>query len=276
MSAWYFMGWNEFFKKLRHGIMRHLVIALSFFLFQLASLGQSKLADYEDIIDIRKDYEIVESNKYELLGADVSNFWCNNQLERKFGFIGSNYSRLRMKFLSVIKNIENPSLYFVYGRSMVSDNICSFQGTIEIVESYYIKSKQFPKGNTGILAGKYIFSEDPKATHSGVFKGEFVSVWQKDSEGQIKYRQLPAIQGNNQFAGTWTEYGKSKAMIANWGDGRVPQSGDLDVGTGEFGVDRKYQSNGWDSFIKATRGGFPKEVMDSARTVEMQKWWLDE
>lgn len=245
------------------------------FLISLISFSQG-LEKYKDIIDIDDDYEIVKSNFDELNLIDLSDFWINNPTERRFGFIGENYRRLRIKFLSLIKNEDYQNQYFVYGKSKVSENICEFQGLIEVKESYYLKTVEYPEGKTGILAGEYTFYENKKTKHSGIFKGHFVTYWYKDKDGKIKYNDLwdvSAMYNNNQFVGTWTGYDNLNKLTANWGDGRIPQSGDLDIGTSEFAINRKYQSNGWDTFIKSWSGGFTEEEIKKARNTENKIWW---
>lgn len=255
-----------------------ITTTLAFIMLSLNSFGQG-LENYKDIINIDDEFELLASNKHELRLEDLSHFWINNKTDRRFGFIGINYRRLRIKFLSIIKNNEDPTQYFVYGKSKVSDNICAFQGTITVRESHYIKGLESPNGNTGILAGEYKFYEDPKSKHSGVFEGRFVTYWYRDEQGTIKYNDLgnvSAMYNNNQFSGTWTGYGNRERMAANWGDGRIPQSGDLDVGTSEFGVNRKYQMNGWESLIKMMGGGNSKEEEEKAMKEEHRIWWKDE
>lgn len=243
--------------------------------FSITFFGQP-LESYKDIIDYDEEYEIVESNLDELDSTDLNHFWIDNEVEQRYGFIASNYSRLWIKFLSIIPNSDQPKQYFVYGKSMVSDNVCEFQGLIEIKESYNVKTVEFPIRKTGILAGEYVFYEDAESGHSGIFRGRFVTYWYKDEAGNFKYNDLlsgAAFYNNNQFAGIWTKYSSDKPIPANWGDSRIPNSGDLDVGTSEFGVNRKYRENGWDSFIKAWGGGFSKEERENAREAEKAQWW---
>jgi hypothetical protein len=221
------------------------------------------------------DLEILESNIEETNKHDLKRFWIDNPSEQRHGFIGSNYRRLDIKFLSIIKNSETPNQYFIFGKSRVSNNICEFQGTIEIEESFYIKSLRYFKGNSGVIAGHFVFFETPDCNHSGVFKGQFVTYWTKNEKGEFEYMDLPAIEGNNQFAGYWTNYKNTNKIIANLGDRRLPNSGDLDIGTSEFGINRKYQENGWDSFIKAHGGGYDNETMEEARRIELLEWWKE-
>lgn len=227
------------------------------------------------MINLDDELKIEKSNIEEIETVDLKGFWFKNQIERQFGFIGSNYRRLDMMYISVVKNPEKPTQYLVYGKSRASDNICEFQGYIEIKESYYINSLEYFAGQSGLIAGDYTFYGSQDSGHSGIFKGRFITYWTKNENGDFEYMELPAIEGNNQFSGTWTEYGKTKGIITNWGDSRIPNSGDLDVGTSEFGPNRKYQKYGWDSFIKAFGGGFDKETTEKARQDELTEWWKD-
>ena len=54
---------------------------------------------------------------------------------------------------------------------------------------------------------------------------------------------------NNAMVGDWTSYGKANSKPANWGDGRIPFSEDLDVGTSEFAPNSKYFDKGWKSYF---------------------------
>lgn len=259
--------------------MKHAVILLATLLISQISLCQSGFKEFEDIIDYDETYETLESNMGELNGVDLSKFWLDNENERRFGFIGANYRRLRIKFLSIIKNVDHPTQYLIYGKSNVSDHICEFQGVIEIKESYYVKTNEFPYGNTGILAGFYTFYEDPNMMHSGTFKGRFVTYWYKDKNGDIRYNDLLAVSAmynNNQFAGTWMQYGKRIEKIANWGDRRIPNSGDLDVGTSEFCPSQKYGANGWLPFRIANGMKSDRMDVESVRTSENREWWKED
>jgi hypothetical protein len=47
----------------------------------------------------------------------------------------------------------------------------------------------------------------------------------------------------------WTANGASRVKVANWGEFRIPDSGDLDIGAGEFGPNPKYLKQGWDDLV---------------------------
>lgn len=254
--------------------MKNNLQILAFFLFPILGFGQ--LEPFEKVINLDDEITLLNSNLEELSSIEVSHFWCMNENKRRFGFIGENYRRLKLVYLSVIKDMENPLEYYVYGKSNVADNVCPFQGKITVKDSYYIKTPESPSGNSGILVGDYVFFEDSESHHAGVFKGIFATFWYKDGDGVIRYddrRSVSALYNNNQFAGLWTAYRKENRRTANWGDSRIPESGNLDVGTSEFAPNRKYQENGWDSFIKAWNGGYSKTETDAARKKEIEKWW---
>lgn len=242
----------------------------------VSSLTQSQnLEKYSDIIDIDDDFEVLKSNTDELKDIDINDFWFNNTSEQQFGFIGKSYRRLHLKLFSLIQNPENKLEYLVYGKSMVSNNICDFQGYLRIAESNYIKSSETPNGNHGILAGEYKFFENPNMHLAGIFKGRFVTYWYKNDNDEIKYNDLwvvSAMYNNNQFAGSWTAYAKENSLKANWGNGRVPDSGDLDVGTSEFYPNQKYVSNGWVGFMLNTNVSKDRIKTDGGGN-ETKQWW---
>ncbi len=56
---------------------------------------------------------------------------------------------------------------------------------------------------------------------------------------------------NHQFMGTWSPYDAENKKPAYWGDYRIPEAGDLDIGAGEFSSNPEYASRGWDTFKEA-------------------------
>jgi len=214
--------------------------------------------------------------KEEFVQHDISSVLTHTVNSRVFGFIGDNYQRFRIKFISVIKNKENPYQYFVYGKSMVKNNVCDFQGTITIKNVFLWKKTETPEIKQGKIVGDYLFYENPQQKHVGQFKGVFTSNWFIDKEGNLQYDNLSDMADgftNNEFVGTWTSYSGTINKICNWGDDRIPMSGDLDDGTGEFHPANKYSANGWLTFSLANNGGADKEKKDEANTAEKTEWW---
>ncbi|MCM0605593.1 MAG: hypothetical protein KA715_05840 [Xanthomonadaceae bacterium] len=142
------------------------------------------------------------------------------------------------------------------GNSEVKGNLCNFEGTIT-VEQVRVYKKNYHSGEDqpandkeqGLLIGKYHFKENPKQKHSGVFKGYIVLAWRVASDGKLKIEDnefgVSDWYTNNQCVGTWSPVKGKKSKHANWGEYRIPDSGDLDSGAGEFHPSAKYIKNGW-------------------------------
>jgi hypothetical protein len=184
------------------------------------------------------------------------------------GFIAPNYRRLHIQFLSVSRSPSTPCLYLVKGKSIVKGNASDFTGTIEghkieryarigygLDDEYKDKDKDKGKGvqSEGEFDGHYEFREDRNHKFSGVLKGEMILYWYVDKGGKIVYDDINNFSdayNNNQYSGSWTEYGKASGKTANWGGFRIPNSGDLDIGAGEFAPDPKYKNQGWEDLVR--------------------------
>jgi len=198
--------------------------------------------------------------------------------QQPIGFIGNNYQRLNMRFLSVIKNPVTKTEYLVYGKSRVKNNICTFQGKITITKSEIYQSDEFPQFQEGFISGTYIFYEDPNQTATGTFAGNFITYFYIDENNKIQYNDLMfAADGfeNNQFEGTWTSYKSGTTKICNWGDYRIPNSDDLDIGVGEFSPNDKYLDFGWKTYRLAWLYSGSEQEIINARKKETEKWWID-
>ncbi|MFN8255676.1 MAG: hypothetical protein U0W24_08315 [Bacteroidales bacterium] len=239
--------------------------------------GQSNLDYYKDILEKFEFETKITSNFSDIIKSDLSILWETQNQNSILGFIGDNYSRMNIRFISVIKNKENQKEYFVYGKSKVGNNICDFQGILRLKNSFLVSVDSL-KNSTGILVGEYELNEDMKNIHSGIFSGRFVTYWETDSKNNILKPDLPCVSEEyqiNKFAGIWKEYKKGKLKNANWGEKRIPICGDLDVGTSEFCPNKKYEKNGWENYIKAYSGGNSKEEREKAQSVENTKWWIE-
>lgn len=238
------------------------------------TFSQKALRSHKHLIS-DKEINLGRENTSDILKKDLKHLWLNEK-QNIFGFIGKDYQRLRVKFLTAQRNPKVPGQYIISGKTKVSENVCKFQGILIVEKSYFLDSDELGFERSGILVGRYEFFEDPDNSHSGIFEGKFVTWWYKDRSGKIIYDitdSHSASYRNNQFAGNWNHYESDLQQIANWGDSRIPESGKLDVGTSEFGINIKYQKHGWDSFVKAFAGGFSKSATAKAREEESKEWW---
>lgn len=194
------------------------------------------------------------------------------------GYIGANYQRMRIAITSATKQPGQPDTYNVTGKSLVKGVVRSFTGTMKITKlgaNLESELEEDYKGEgikeAGMVFGEYHFAEDAKLTNTGKFDGHFVTYWIVDKNGQLQYDEvMMGADGylNNQFAGTWTSFRTKAKKPASWGDSRIPISGDLDIGAGEFAPDEKYVANGW----QGHRAAYWKQDK-RALVEENRQWW---
>lgn len=172
------------------------------------------------------------------------------------GYIGENYQRFQIHLLSVVKSKSNPYEYAITGKTKVKDNICSFTGSITVVKASYDTSGQmtamgFSTFKAGEVTALLKIQEDKTHAGSGIIDGKLTSDVYFDDKDKIYYNALTLMADgfcNNQVEGRWTSYKTGKSKKCNWGDFRIPDSREMDEGTGEFHVNEKYRLNGWESY----------------------------
>jgi hypothetical protein len=193
----------------------------------------------------------------------IQNFECydfSNILTSKFDFIGfiePSFQKLQI-VIEEVKKSNVPNIYNVKGYSKVRKNKCSFTGVIKIKDiREYTKPhygcdlellKKFDVKTRGVLFGEYFFEENKQQKASGFFKGILTSYWYLTNKNEMKYDDILIHEdsyGNNQYVGTWQSNKTNKIKISNWGELRIPLSGDLDIGAGEFHPNPKYSGSGW-------------------------------
>lgn len=170
------------------------------------------------------------------------------------GFIGTDYQRLYIKFNSVVQDKNNKKIYHVNGQSKVKENEMNFTGEIEVVEidvlaPHYEIDDRFQNDGIkmqGILLAKYELREDADKKSSGRFAGKMILRWLVDKDDELQYDVFDGDgSNNNQYSGSWTSYKTKISKVANWGEGRIPNSGDLENSADGFWPNKKYESKGW-------------------------------
>ncbi len=255
--------------------MKHLVFIVGIILAGSLYGQEAKTTDY--LTDIIKN--------------DISDLWTLKKFRTEFegdtswiermeplGYIGENYQRFYIHFSSVIQNPNNKLEYFVYGKTRVKTNICSFQGLLKLNESKTFYDNEYPLIKQGYVKGTYEFFEDSGQKDTGVLKGKFSTDFFVDKNGKIKYNSLSFISDefkNNQFEGTWNSYKSNDYKKCNWGDYRIPDSIYLDCGAGEFSTLDKYVSNGWIGYMIANGASPDRMNIEGAKKGENEKWWID-
>lgn len=199
-----------------------------------------------------------------------------------YGFIGDNFQRIRVKIISIKKDPALPDTYNVYGKSMVKSNIDEFRGTIKITNirkykqtSYGVDDELKGNGIKGeyLLIGTYNFAEAATQEHAGVFKGTFSSTFYLDKNNTVFYDDIEKNAdgySNNQFVGQWVSHNNKLVKTCNWGDYRIPNSKDFDIGAGDFSPNHKYLSADW----QTVRDAYSSSAISAkAKQVENAKWW---
>lgn len=235
-----------------------------------------------------------------MMEYDLSKLWCadsitfttreydeNNRViynehhESSFpeplGFIGNNYQRFYIHYTSVKKSTRDPSQYIVAGKTRVKDNICSFRGTITVLRAKLcITNKPKTPERRGSVICRYVYFEDSTRPHSGVITGTLKTDFYLDKENNIFYDDFEIVSDgycNNQCSGYWESYIGHHRKVCNWGHFRIPKCGDLDIGAGDFSVNEKYISNGWQNYSAAFYGGNDTAKISRAREKEAEQWW---
>jgi len=235
----------------------------------------------------------VDGEKVELSEFNKTNFskvWMKNQ-DAVIGYIGENYQRIHIHLISVIKNQLVDNEYFVYGKSKVKSNVCDFQGKFIITdvrafnkterEALYKEALKHGDQEAvnklgkarGFVLAEYFLLENTEQKGSGLFIGVVKSYFYVDEKGELFFDDLELGSSdtycNNQFVGVWQSYNTGAQKPCNWGAYRIPNSGDLDIGAGEFSPNTKYLEKGWDNYYRAYN-----KSESAARKEENYEWWL--
>ena len=204
------------------------------------------------------------------------------------GFIGPNYQRLQLKLLSIRQDTANLARYYLTGKAKVQGHISSFSGTLVLRQARELR-RLAPNGEAaseatmrafksarreGFVLGDYELRENPDQLQNGIFRGVARVNWYVDKNNRLHYDYVYGEGDgfcNNQFVGTWTGYATQKSLRCNWGDFRIPNSGDFDMGAGEFSPNPKYYANGWQYY--AAIYGSDDVAHSLAEQQERRSWW---
>lgn len=216
---------------------------------------------------------------------DFSSIWMTKNNDLVYGIIGEEHQRIRIKFISIIKDPFNNAEYVVYGKSMVKDVVCQFSGIIKIIEIKEVKKLHFGVDDEyqnegiqaqGVLIAKYAFNEFKNQEFSGKFTGDLMSKWYLSENGELHYDDILSFADgyfNNMFLGYWTNHVTGRSKICNWADYRVPMAkGDFDIGAAEFSVSKKYWDKGWKD-ISIKHWPSEKAIDHSSESTTKKEWW---
>lgn len=194
------------------------------------------------------------------------------------GFIGNDYQRFYIKLISAVKVPDKANEYMLYGKTRVKNTICNFIGTAKIIDAKLYPVKDKSNYTRGVATVDFAIYEDVKQASTGVIKGRLLSNFMIDKKGVLQYDGFYFYGdgfNNNQFTGTWTNYKTGKVKKCHFGDWRIPDCGDLDIGAGEFSVNEKYVKNGWESYVNLMTSSHHSPLGQIAKEEENRQWWKD-
>lgn len=185
---------------------------------------------------------------------DFSNILADKRI-KFLGYIGADYHRLHINFDS-IKKISR-SKYIVSGNYKITEEARPFNGEIQISEirkytNFNYGVDDFMKGKInaqGIALATYFIKGETEKFQA---KGCMLTRWYIDNDEKLLYDDISEdedLYANNLFCGE-CKVGKVQIKPCAWGHYRIPNSGDLDIGAGEFSPNPKYLGNGWSDFGK--------------------------
>ena len=161
------------------------------------------------------------------------------------GYRGRDFQRFYIHYDSV--RFKGNGVYDVYGRTRYRDTIRLFSGMITLDSMRLNKEEYLPStGEFGSLYGHYQFDED-EFSGGGVLTGKMKIDFAKIN-GRFYYDALMLIADgydNRQYEGVWTSKDLRRLEKCNWGDFRIPDSQELDIGAGEFSPVDEYSDRGW-------------------------------
>ena len=218
-------------------------------------------------VDYSQDWiRLLENPRYEIFKLKSENYFkkymsydFSRLIKPKtefLGFIGKNYQRIFIAFNSVKKNCDG-GIYLVTGNTLVLNNKCDFSGTITIKQIREFKTLNFGVDQLyrdsiitqGLIIADYHFEENKNQSHPGEFRGVMSLLWYINRNGDLIYDRIELMTSdeykNNQYVGTWRAYETNEEKTCNWGEYRIPFSGDLDYGSAEFAPREKYYNKGW-------------------------------
>ncbi len=226
--------------------------------------------------------EPYKDNKLMYYGTSTEKF------PEPYGFIGKNYQRFYIHYISVKRDTGNHYVYQVTGKTKTKDTARNFKGTITVVKARVCKEPvkmlvhddhnklhEIPF-RQGVAYCDIKFTEDTAAHGSGTITAKLTTRFYLDSNQHIFYDNLENLSGrncNNQVAGLWKLNKGDSIKRCNWGDYRIPYSGDLDVGAGGFCPADQYLDNGWQNYRDANFGGPETPKSRKAAALENVRWW---
>lgn len=253
---------------------KYIVIIFHFILFNNNLVAQNDTSTVIFFNEIKR-YNLSSILKSDSLLTE-DNETAKLKREEILGFIGNNYQRFYIHFTTVNKNTKIPNQYIVKGKTKINNIIHIFNGTITLTNARVYKNKEAANYTQGFTHSKIVITTFNNNAKTGEIIGNLKTNFLIDKKGSIRYDALMfAADGfcNNQFTGSFKNCKTKTIEKCNWGEFRIPDCGDLDIGAGEFIINPKYIKYGWENYYLAwlTNSDTPGKLKTKQK--EAEKWW---
>jgi hypothetical protein len=271
--------------------LKILIVVLSVFcseriFSQKIDFSQDWINDFTNDSNLKVDnrfislFNSLDFSKEFMYMSDIKQIWSDH------GIFGINNDRIDIAILSVKKNVNNPLIYEVTGKSRLKKNICEFHGNISIKQIKKYSDEPFVEVWTGedhfkdtILTGRliaeYEFKEDSNSVGSGCFKGIFsadIQIYPHNLKYFSFIGEWDKAKYRGSYVGIWQDWKTSKIKKCIWtiGDEDFPFAGDFwipltkaeiaehkkhqgckyDIPSRNEKINPKYIKNGWVEYWK--------------------------
>lgn len=230
--------------------MISLLLVTTLFLSSCAGQHTEKLPQW--VMPFMENSHSILLQDKEILNQDFSFVLADKRIDF-IGYLGTDYQKMDMTFQSVKK--ESDTSYLISGFSKVSGHTQSFSGSLHIIDvrelnEYEYGPDNFSKGQIrkqGICIARYSLKEQKDY---GVFSGISLFRWYTDQSDSLHYDDINEDSdsySNNLFAGIRQNGSGGQTVKCAWGQYRIPDCGNLDIGAAEFTVNPAYAANGWET-----------------------------
>lgn len=195
------------------------------------------------------DFTEIITNKYNFSNLFMSHYPNSYGLDNPtpiHGVFGKGYDKIDIFFTRVSQSKEDFSKYTVTGKSKLFNNICDFDGQLNITSVL----AYFPKKRTDtilVVKGNYYLNEHQEKKGAGYFKGAFkIILWARNMHSKkISFDMDATYEGGavKAFVGIWKKHNsENPAKLCIWGFDRFPEkyTSDFDIGDGETVINIKY------------------------------------
>lgn len=256
--------------------MKKLLLILQVVGYNYALFGQNEMANNVQFSLLSSTASQGTELKNSFLNQNFSSILKQTNNNSVIGYIGSNFERFQIKFTTIKKYpypYASSLVYTVQGQTKTKKGIAAFYGKITIANIMALQTDDTNIKNQlkYQIVGNYKLKEYRNHKYIGVYEGQFSSLFATSSDSLHYIENIKSednTYSNNQFEGTYKSYYNIAVMPCNWGNQRIPNSNNLDVGLTEFVPAPQYLKNGWQTYFDAYINNKPLALKE-----ENKKWW---